>query len=97
MPRPALIYPAHLPRLRPCSNLCSNLGAAQRRSVPVIHEEWWGGLRGLSPQGQPVPTREPIHEAGRPGADTGADAGLVAGHRIGPPDDRWAPYPVDCA
>ena len=23
--------------------------AARRRSVPVIHEGWWGGLRGLNP------------------------------------------------
>jgi hypothetical protein len=26
------------------------LAAAQRRLVPVIHEGWWGGLRGLNPQ-----------------------------------------------
>jgi hypothetical protein len=45
LPGPPLIYPSAppipVPVLRLCSNLCSNLGvadAAQRRSMPIIHE-----------------------------------------------------------
>ena len=37
-------------RVAICAAILAPLGAAQRRSVPVIHEEKWGGLRGLNPQ-----------------------------------------------
>ena len=52
-PDSAFVYPGGSPapaRAAISVAISVPLDAAQRRSMPVIHEEKWGGLRGLSPQ-----------------------------------------------